>query len=142
MPQSRCLSVVPREGEIRKNDKTNASYETTDVSKRRTAAEERRILTHLCQVDSPTFTLQKGPFPIEGVSGNFLLLHVPCFIETHVCNANSVDPDQTPRSAASDLGLYCLPMSLLWDARNKWVNQIHDSIDNFLPSYFSLGAAH
>ena len=29
-------------------------------------------------------------------------------------NANSVDPDQTPRSTASDLGLHCLPMSLLW----------------------------
>ena len=28
-------------------------------------------------------------------------------------NANSVDPDQTPRSAASDLGLHCLPMSHL-----------------------------
>ena len=26
--------------------------------------------------------------------------------------ANSADPDQTPRSAASDLGLYCLPMSM------------------------------
>ena len=38
-------------------------------------------------------------------------------------NANSVDPDQTPRSAASDQGLHCLPMSLLWDARLKWVNQ-------------------
>ena len=38
-------------------------------------------------------------------------------------NANSVDPDQTPRSAASDLGLHCLPMSLLWDARLKWVKQ-------------------
>ena len=25
--------------------------------------------------------------------------------------ANSEDPDQTPRSAASDLGLHCLPMS-------------------------------
>ena len=38
-----------------------------------------------------------------------------------VLNANSVDLDQTPRSAASDLGLYCLSMSLLWDARLKWV---------------------
>ena len=38
-------------------------------------------------------------------------------------NANSVDPDQTPRSAASDLGLHCLPMSLLWDARLKWVKK-------------------
>ena len=36
--------------------------------------------------------------------------------------ANRVDPDQTPRSAASDLDLYCLPMSLLWDARHKCVN--------------------
>ena len=25
--------------------------------------------------------------------------------------ANSANPDQTPRSAASDLGLHCLPMS-------------------------------
>ena len=25
---------------------------------------------------------------------------------------NSVDPDQTPRSAASDLGLHCLPRSV------------------------------
>ena len=29
-------------------------------------------------------------------------------------NANNVDPDQTPRSAASDQVLHCLPMSLLW----------------------------
>ena len=36
----------------------------------------------------------------------------------------SVDHDQTPRSAASDLGLYCLPKSLLWDARLKWVKQV------------------
>ena len=39
-----------------------------------------------------------------------------------VINANSVDPDQTPRSAASDLGLHRLLMSHLWDARHKWVN--------------------
>ena len=37
---------------------------------------------------------------------------------------NSVDPDQTPRTAASDLGLQCLLMSLLWDAKLKWVNSI------------------
>ena len=28
-----------------------------------------------------------------------------------VIQANSADPDQTPHSAASDLGLHCLPMS-------------------------------
>ena len=32
-------------------------------------------------------------------------------IEMPVVIANSVDPDQTPRCAASDLGLHCLPMS-------------------------------
>ena len=37
-------------------------------------------------------------------------------------HAISVDPDQTPRSAASDLGLHCLQMSLMWDARHKYVN--------------------
>ena len=45
----------------------------------------------------------------------------PCFIEIPVLNANSVAPDQTPRSAASDLGINCLPVSLLWDARHIWV---------------------
>ena len=32
------------------------------------------------------------------------------------------DPDQTPRSAASGLGLHCLPMSHKKDARLIWVN--------------------
>ena len=78
-----------------------------------------RVLTHLCRVDSSTLTLWPGPFPVKGVSGWFVLL--PCFTEIPVLYANSVDPDQTPRSAASDLGLHCLPMSLLWDTRLKWV---------------------
>ena len=51
------------------------------------------------------------------------------FLDRSICyilefNANSVDPDQTPRSAASDPGLHCLPMSILWDARLKGVNWI------------------
>ena len=36
--------------------------------------------------------------------------------------ANSVDPDQTPRSAASDLGLHFLPRSPKRDAWLIWVN--------------------
>ena len=55
------------------------------------------------------------------MSGYFFLL-ISCFVEISILNANSVDPDQMPHSAASDLGLHCLPMSLLWDARLKWVN--------------------
>ena len=36
--------------------------------------------------------------------------------------ANSEDPDQTPRSAASDLGQHCLPITLLGVSRLQWVN--------------------
>ena len=39
-------------------------------------------------------------FPIKGVSGCFLLL-LPCVTEISVFNANSVDPDQTPRKAST-----------------------------------------
>ena len=36
-------------------------------------------------------------------------------------SANSVDPDQTPRSAASDLGLHCLPRSQKRNTRLIWI---------------------
>ena len=36
--------------------------------------------------------------------------------------ANSVDPDQRPRSAASDLGLRCSPRYLKRDTLLIWVN--------------------
>ena len=35
--------------------------------------------------------------------------------------ANSGDPDQTSRFAASDLGLHCLPITLLEVSRLQWV---------------------
>ena len=62
-------------------------------------------------MDSSTIPLWISLFPIEQVSGYFFLL-LPRFIEISVFNANCTDPDQTPRSAASDLGLHYLPMSL------------------------------
>ena len=40
-----------------------------------------------------------------------------------------MDPYQTSRSVASDLGLHCLPVPLLWDARYKSVNQNESSVD-------------
>ena len=40
-----------------------------------------------------------------------------------VYNAYSVDPDQAPRSAASGLGLHCLPMFLSLDTRHNWVRK-------------------
>ena len=39
-------------------------------------------------------------------------------------SANSGDPDQTPRSAASDLGLHCLPINLLRVSRLQWVKSL------------------
>ena len=38
--------------------------------------------------------------------------------------ANSGDPDQTPRSAASDLGLQCLPNTLLGVSRLQKINAV------------------
>ena len=35
--------------------------------------------------------------------------------------ANSGDPDQTPRFAASDLGLHCLSVTHLGVSRLQWV---------------------
>ena len=51
----------------------------------------------------------------------FLLLL--CFKEIPAFNANSAGPDQTPQNVASDLGLHCLPLSLLRDARFKWIDE-------------------
>ena len=35
--------------------------------------------------------------------------------------ANSEDPDQMPHSVASDLGLHCLPITLLGVSQLQWV---------------------
>ena len=37
--------------------------------------------------------------------------------------ANSGDPDQMPHSAASDLGLHCLSITLLRVSGLQWVNR-------------------
>ena len=45
-----------------------------------------------------------SPFPVEG--GVWFVLLFSFIIEIPTRNANSVDPDQTPHDAASDLGLH------------------------------------
>ena len=64
--------------------------------------------THVCRVES-----------ISNIRCVWLVFitSLSYIVEISECNANSADPDQTPRSAASDLGLHCLPVSL----RIKWV---------------------
>ena len=48
--------------------------------------------------------------------------------------ANNVDPDQTPHSVASDLGLHCLPITILWGLQTKM--GYHNNIFNI--KYFML----
>ena len=56
-----------------------------------------------------------GPL-VRGVrSSIYLLSH----FSMKFLYANRIDPDGTPRSAASHLGLFCLPMSHKRDARLK-----------------------
>ena len=58
-----------------------------------------------------------------------------CFIAILVVNAKSVDPDQMLHSVASDLGLHCLQMSLLWDTRDKWVKVHENNADTCIDVY-------
>ena len=39
--------------------------------------------------------------------------------------ANSGDPDQMPHSAASDLGLHCLPVTHLGVSRFQWAKCLY-----------------
>ena len=70
---------------------------------------------------SGLFYLNSLDRSISYIKGSWLVffLLLSCFVEMSEPNANSADPNQTPRSVASDLGLHCLAMSLLWDARLK-----------------------
>ena len=62
-------------------------------------------------MDSSTIIRWKGPIVNLGVSGLFRHFYSFVLLENPV--ANNEDPDQTPHHVASDLGLYCLPMTLL-----------------------------
>ena len=72
-----------------------------------------------------SLVLWTGPFPVHWASDHFIIITMFCSVEIPVFNSNSVDSDQTLRSAASELDLHCLPMSLLWDARYKLVNIVY-----------------
>ena len=77
------------------------------------------IISLLMPNDFFTSLFGQFHFQLKGMSGVLLLLSLLLLLllEIPAFNANSVDPDQTPRSAVSDLGLHCLPVSLLSDAR-------------------------
>ena len=54
----------------------------------------------------------------------WLVFTITIFCRKITVNEKSVDPDQTLSSAASDLGVHCLPSTLLLDARFGWVQLI------------------
>ena len=51
---------------------------------------------------------------------------------------NSGDPDQMQCSAASDLSLHCLPITLLGVSRLQWVNTVFLSFDPKLLLVFTF----
>ena len=71
--------------------------------------------SHRYQLDESTFTFR-------GAWSDFYFLS---HFSMKFLYANRIAPDGTPRSAASHLELFCLPMSHKRDARLKRVN--HDS---------------
>ena len=60
------------------------------------------------------YILDKSIFHLRGVVSILSLL---ICLRWKILLANNVDPDQMPHHVASDLGLHCLPMTLLWVSR-------------------------
>ena len=64
-------------------------------------------LTNLCLVDSSILANWTSPLFIKGMSG-VLFTFILVLVENSFIIYEKRDPDQPPRSAASDLGLHCL----------------------------------
>ena len=82
-------------------------------------ARTKYCLTHSCPMDLSILINWMSISNFIGVWCTFSFLF---YFWSKFTSANSGDPDQTPRSAASDLGLHGLPRSQNWDARNERVN--------------------
>ena len=78
------------------------------------------FLTHFRLTRLPHIIYCKSQISILGMSGYMHMIQI--FLEkmAKLC-PNSGDTDQMPRSAASDLGLHCLLITLLGDSRLKWI---------------------
>ena len=66
---------------------------------------------------SGLFYLKSLEWSISYIECLVSILLLLCFKEIPIFNANSVDPDQTPRSAASDQGLRTLFANVLFMGR-------------------------
>ena len=70
---------------------------------------------------SELFHLNSVDRSISSRRGVQLVFNIRIFYRDCLLNANSVDSDQTLKNAVSNLGLHCLSVSCLWDARHKWL---------------------
>ena len=89
------------------------------------------IFSHLihCILNRLSHTIYwKSPISILSTSGYEIYIFLEKKDKQY---ANSGNPDQTRRSAASDLGLHCLSITLLRVSRLQWVS---DSIKMQIPS--------
>ena len=71
-------------------------------------------LTHCILVNSFAVIYWASPFVILGQSSLFCILF---YFRWKILLASNVGPDQKPHYVASDLGLHCLPMTILWVSR-------------------------
>ena len=72
----------------------------------------KNINPHLPSGPVHPYQLEESIPKFRGVWHSFSFLF---YFEWIFLLANSEDPDQMQRSATSDLGLHCLPMSQKWD---------------------------
>ena len=78
--------------------------------------------THFSQMEFPILIHWNNPFPFEGLLGSNFHFYSNFNRTFCVQTVKTGDPNQISHNAASDLGLYCLHMSLKKDARLTWVN--------------------
>ena len=90
-------------------------------------SEMESTLTH-CILNRFSHTIYwKSLISILGTSGYEIYIFLEKMAKLF---ANSGDPDETPRSAVSDLGLHCLPITLSRVSRLQW-----DKGKNLLPFF-------
>ena len=58
----------------------------------------------------------------DGGGGVYFVAFIGFFL-WKILLANNVGPDQMPHYVASDLGLHCLPKTLLWVSMQEWDNR-------------------
>ena len=79
-----------------------------------TVAEIAHVITLNPFMPSGLFYHNSLDRSISYIRDVWLVFTAIVFCRNFLTHVKSIDPDQTPRSTASDLGLHCLPMSLLY----------------------------